>query len=299
MAASYGEGLLAQIGINGLLALSVYVILATGQLTLGNAGLMAIGAYLTAVLAVKAGVPLVLALLAAGLATGAIGVAVGFPALRFRGIYLAMATLAFGEIVRTFFLNFGPTGAEQGFYGMKGVSTAFIWAWVVAVFVAILLLERTKLWLAFRAVSDDEAAAEVTGLNTTALKVGAFGLGALIAAIGGGLFAEFSLYIEPSNFDWLTSVSLVLFVILGGSTTAWGPVFGAAVLTLLPEVLRFMADWRMAIYGGLLVLVLALRPCGLLSRGMVRSVTRGPARASSWLLGLVRAPRTSKDGVRP
>lgn len=287
---AYEEGLLAQIGILSLLALSVYVILATGQLSLGNAAFMALGAYLTGVLTVNSGLPLVVALLIAAAAAGVLGAAVGFPALRLRGIYLAMATLALGEIVRTFFLNFEPTGATRGFFGMNGVSLEFILGCLAVVLALVLLLERSSMWLQLRAVNDDEYAAEASGVSTTFAKTGAFAFGAMIAAVGGGLFAEHTLYIEPNNFGWLRSVDMVIAVILGGSTTAWGPVAGAAVLTLLPEVLRPVADWRMAVYGGLLVSMLIIRPEGLLARGMIqRSIERTrrlrPGRATGKLAG--------------
>lgn len=271
---SYEEGLLVEIGINALLGLSVYVILATGQLSLGNAAFMAVGAYLTGVLTVNSGLPLLPALLVAGLAAGALGIAIGFPALRFHGVYLAMATLAFGEIVRTFFLNFEPTGGTAGFSGMPGVETSTVLLVVAVLFGAVLALERSPVWLRFRAVSDDEDAAEVMGVRTTLVKTAAFGFGGFLAAVGGGLFAHHSLYVEPNNFDWLVSIDMVLFVILGGSLTAWGPLAGAAVLTLLPEWLRFMADWREAVFGGLLVLMLLVRPQGLLSRGMLGQIAR-------------------------
>lgn len=279
---AYEEGLLAQIGILSLLALSVYVILATGQLSLGNAAFMAVGAYLTGALTVNAALPLVVALLLAAVAAGLLGAAVGFPALRLRGIYLAMATLALGEIVRTFFLNFEPTGGTRGFFGMDGVSVEFILGCLAIVLALVLLLERSSIWLQLRAVDDDEYAAEATGVSTTLVKTGAFAFGAMIAAVGGGLFAEHTLYIEPNNFGWLRSVDMVIAVILGGSRTAWGPIAGAAVLTLLPEVLRPVADWRMAVYGGLLVVMLIVRPEGLLSRGMIRRTVERIRGRRSW-----------------
>lgn len=262
---AYAIGVLSMIGINSILALSVYVILATGQLALGNAGFMAIGAYLSSFLTVQLQIPFAISLMISAVVALIIGVLVGIPALRFRGIYLAMATLAFGEIVRTFFLNYEGTGAAQGYSGMEGVSVLEIWIWVALLFALVFVFQRSTTWLKFRAVEGDDFASEITGLNTTWIKTSAFGMGAVIAAIGGGLFAQYSFYIEPNNFGWSHSVDMVLFVIIGGSTVLWGPLAGAAILTWLPEILRPIAEWRLAVYGALLVVILLFRPQGLLA----------------------------------
>ena len=269
---TYYAGLLADVGILLLGALSVYVILATGQLSLGNAGFMGIGAYLTSYLTVNAGVPLSAALLLAAVAAGAVGVVVGFPALRLRGIYLAMATLGFGEMVRSFLLNLDAMGGSGGFHGMQHVSVAYIWSWAVAILLLVVLIERSRVWLEMRAVHDDETVAGLVGLNTTAIKVGAFGVGSAIAAIAGGLFAHQHVYIEPSNFGFERSIEFVLAVILGGSTVAPGALVGAAILVFLPEMLRFVADWRLAAFGVLLILVLLIRRQGILDRTLFRRV---------------------------
>jgi branched-chain amino acid transport system permease protein len=270
---AYVSGLVAQVGLNTILAYSVYVILATGQLSLGNAGFMAIGAYTVAFLTVDRHVGLAPALLAGGLAAGLVGViVVGFPSLRLRGIFLALATLGFGEIVRTFFVNFQPTGGAQGFSGLVGVPTRTIVLVTLAVMAFVAYLERSRLFLAFRAIRDDEDASRFFGLPATAFKVLAFGLGAFLAAVGGGLFAEFSFYIEPASFGFMVSVPMVLAVVLGGQDNLLGPPAGAVVFTLLPEVLRFLADWRYAVYGALLVAILAFRPQGLLPPLSLRRV---------------------------
>jgi branched-chain amino acid transport system permease protein len=266
----YYAGLLSDIGILLLGALSVYIILATGQLSLGNAGFMGIGAYLTSWLTVVTGLPITLALMIAAIAAGAIGVAVGFPALRLKGIYLAMATLGFGEMVRSFFLNFATMGGPEGFHGMHHVSTGYIWAWALIVLVVIMLVEASPIWLEIRAVRDDETAAGLVGLNATEIKVGAFGCGAAVAAIAGGLFAHHHVYIEPGNFSFERSIDFVLAVILGGSTVAPGALAGAAMLVILPEYLRFLADWRFAAFGALLIGMLLVRRQGLLDRALLR-----------------------------
>lgn len=274
MMSTYYAGLLADTGILVLGALSVYIILATGQLSLGNAGFMGIGAYVASWLTVEAGLPLTPALLIAAAAAGAIGVVIGFPALRLKGIYLAMATLGFGEMVRSFFLNFEPTGGSGGYSGMAHVSVGYIWAWAGGLTVLVSVLERSRFWLEIRATHDDETAASLIGLDTTATKVGAFGLGAAVAAIAGGLFAHHTVYIEPANFGFERSIDLVLAVILGGSTVAGGSLVGAGLLVALPETLRFIADWRLAAFGALLILVLLVRRQGILDREMIRAAGR-------------------------
>lgn len=270
---AYEQGLLATIGINSILGLSVYCILATGQLSLGNAGFMAVGAYVYAWLVVQTGIPMVLAMLIAAGCCLIAGLAVGIPALRFKGIYLAVGTLAFGEVVRTVALNFDAIGGTSGFSGMQGVSAGFIWVVVGIVFAGVAILQRGRWGQQAKAVRDDDYAAEVVGIDTVFVKVAAFGIGALCAGIGGALFAEYTLFIEPNNFGWLVSIDMVLFVVLGGSRSLWGPIIGAAVLTLLPEVLRPIADWRLAFYGGILVIILIVRPHGLI----------GPVRLSRFL----------------
>ena len=266
----YYAGILSDIGILVLGALSVYVILATGQLSLGNAGFMGIGAYLTSYLTVVVGLPITAALIVAALVSGLIGIAVGFPALRLKGIYLAMATLGFGEMVRSFFQNFAVMGGPEGFHGMRHVSTGYIWSWAAIVLVVIMLIEASPIWLEIRAVRDDETAAGLVGLNPTEIKVGAFGCGAAVAAIAGGLFAHHHVYIEPGNFSFERSIDFVLAVILGGSTVAPGALAGAMMLVILPEYLRFLADWRFAAFGALLIAMLLVRRQGLLDRALLR-----------------------------
>jgi branched-chain amino acid transport system permease protein len=266
---TYHAGLLADVGILLLGALSFYIILATGQLSFGNAGFMAIGAYVASYLTVELHWSVTPALFAAAAAAAIVGIVVGFPALRLKGIYLAMATLGFGEMVRSFFLVFEPTGGAAGYRGMPHVSLGYVWIWAGGILIAVMLLERSRLWLEMRAVHDDEIAAGLVGLDGTLIKVSAFGFGAAVAAVGGGLFAHHYVYIEPGNFGFERSIDFVLAVILGGSTVGAGALVGAALLVLLPEWLRFLVDWRLAAFGALLVLMLLTRRQGLLDRPLL------------------------------
>ncbi len=271
---TYYAGLLADVGILMLGALSVYVILATGQLSLGNAGFMAIGSYIASLLTVQLHWPLTLAIIASALVASAVGIVIGFPALRLKGIYLAMATLGFGEMVRSFLLSFEALGGSGGYRGMAHVWVAYIWIWATGILLVVLVLERSRLWLEMRAVHDDETAAGLIGLDTTGVKVGAFGFGAAIAAIAGALFAHHYVYIEPANFGFERSIDFVLAVILGGSTVALGALVGAALLVILPEWLRFLVDWRLAVFGALLVAILLVRRQGILDRRIFALFTR-------------------------
>lgn len=270
MLSDYHQTLLLLTGVNVLLGWSAYLPLATGQLSLGNAGFMAVGAYASSLLTLQARWPLQAALLAGAALAGVLGLLVGFPALRLHGIYLAIATLGFGEIVRTFFLNFEPTGGPMGLRGMSGTTLGMVWAWVLLCGAGLFALAHARLGLSLDAVHDDEVAAEMAGLNVTTLKVGAFGAAAALAGLGGGLYAHHILFIEPGTFNFLESITMVLFVLLGGMRTFWGTVLGAAVFTILPDLLRFLRDWRGAFFGALLVVSLILRPRGLLPRETLR-----------------------------
>lgn len=270
---TYYASLLAESGVLLLGALSVYIILATGQLSLGNGAFMGIGAYLSSWLTVTMNVPLTLALVISAVAAGVMGAIVAFPALRLKGIYLAMATVGFGEMVRSFFLNFDTMGGSGGFRGMQHVGVGYIWLWAGGILIAVMLLERSRVWLEMQAVHDDETAAGLIGLNTVVTKIGAFAAGAAVAAISGGLFAHHNVYIEPANFGFERSVEFVLAVILGGSTVAPGSLVGSLLLIFLPEFLRPIADWRLAAFGSLLVLVLLVRRQGILDRSLIRTLT--------------------------
>ena len=266
----YLEGVLALMGINVLMALSVYAIFTTDQLSLGNAGFMAIGAYTSAYLTVKSGVPIFPAVLIGALVASLSGVVIGIPALRLKGMYLVMATLGFAEVVRTFFLNFEPTGGAYGFRGPSGATLPMIWGWVLAFLLFFSLLGRSRLGRSLDAVQDNEEVASTMGLNVMLLKVGVFCLGAFIAGVAGGLYAHYMFYIESNNFNFLVSAMAVLFVILGGKNTFWGAVVGAAIFSVLPELLRFMGGWRLSLYGAVLVVMMIFRPSGIITPQMAR-----------------------------
>lgn len=285
--------------INAMLGLSIYFTLATGQLSLGNAGFMSVGAYTSALLTLKAGVPVYLAIPAGGLGACLLAAVIGIPATRLQGIYLAIATLGFGEVVRVVILNMKITNGALGLSGIPSMSV-IISNWfaalgygqgiagltlqqfsniavitLLALMVAFLVffavrLRHSRMGRAFAAIKADEHAAEVSGVNTTRYKLLAFFLGAFIAGIAGGLAAHITFYIGPKDFSYHRAVEILLFAVLGGGNVVWGPLLGSAILTTLPEILRSVAEYREMIYGGILVIMMTFRPQGLISEETIR-----------------------------
>lgn len=265
MISSYVESLLIFLGVNMLMALSVYLPTSAGLISLGQGGFMAIGAFASAMLT-RNDCPFVVALLAGGLLAALVGALVAAPAVRIRGIYLIIATLGFGEIVRVFFVNFEATGGASGMPGIHALTTL---PWVIGscVVVALVLwrLKTTPLGRAFAAIHEDEVAAEAMGIHLLVTKLIAFSGGAFIAGLAGGLFAHYALFIDPSQFGFPRSAEAFLFVVLGGSGNPLGPILGATVVTLLPELLRFAQDWRMSFFAVLLIVCAIWRPGGLVA----------------------------------
>ena len=267
--------MLIQLGINLILALSLYFPLAAGQLSLGQGGFMAIGAYAASWLTASLGWPWPVAFAVAAVIAGAVGALVGLPALRVRGIYLVLMTMAFGEIVRVFFLNFTPTGAAQGFRGMPFVTSLPLVAGL-AVVVAVLAARTagSRMGRAFAAINRDELAAEVIGIDVTRAKLTSFTVGAVVAGLAGALWAHYVQFIEPEEFGFARSVMPFTFVVVGGLETFWGALAGATVLTLLPEWLRFLKEWRLAFFGLAMLAVMIVRPQGLIDHRLVEAVRR-------------------------
>jgi branched-chain amino acid transport system permease protein len=265
--------ILYDIGINIILAVSLNLINGyTGQFSLGHAGFMAVGAYTAAVItnqfgdlnAFAAGALFLGALLAGGLLAAVTGLLVGLPTLRLRGDYLAIVTLGFGEIIRVVFQNMEKVGAARGYSVMHGY-TSFFWTFsmaAVTIYVVTALVHSTY-GRGFIAVRDDEVAAEAMGINTTKYKVTAFVVGAFFAGIAGGLYAHSKQFITPGGFNFMESIAIVVMVILGGMGNTPGVILAAVLLTVLPEVLRPVAQYRMIIYSLLLIVLMLTRPQGL------------------------------------
>jgi branched-chain amino acid transport system permease protein len=287
-------GLIQIIGVHTLLGLSAYCVLLTGQVSLAQASFFAIGAYVAGMLTVLAQWPLIPALLAAAIVAGAVACAVGFPALRVKGLMLVVATAAFGEAVRLFFFNFnyqlergevriGPHGGE-GFRQIRyfpehGWSTLdvmlFIWAAVIGVMLALWWMDRSRAGAVLRAVGEDELAAQSSGINITAVKVSAMTVGGVIAGLGGGLFAHYTTHIEHIQFGVVLATFAIAYPILGGLSNVFGTLIAVIFIQgFLIEGLRFMGDWRNLLFGGLIVLAMNVRPRGLLDAGAIIALKR-------------------------
>ena len=271
------------IGINIVLAVSLNLVNGfTGQFSIGHAGFMAVGAYTSAMFTLKIGQPLaaswhflpgpvaeglalLMALVAGGLLAAVAGWIVGLPSLRLRGDYLAIVTLGFGEIIRVLILNIDAIGAARGLPGIPQYST-FFWVFGTAVLVIVVArrIATSTHGRALFASRDDEVAAEALGVDTTRYKVLAFVLGAFFAGVAGGLFAHFLSYLNPSSFTFIKSIEVIAMVVLGGMGSISGSVLAAILLTLLPEVLRPVKDFRLVIYSLMLIILMITRPQGLL-----------------------------------
>jgi branched-chain amino acid transport system permease protein len=258
-------------GINAMMALGLYLPLSAGQLSLAQGGFMAIGAYASAVLTVKFSVPFVLALLAGACCASLVGIAVGFPALRIRGIYLLLMTLGFNEIIRVFFLNFKYTGGVGGFGGILPLTNIYnLYGVLILLVIFFYRLQNSHLGRILRTIGQDQDAAESRGIPLTRMKTLAFGGGAFIAGLAGGFYAHFVMFIESENFGFFTSLEAMIFVLLGGSRIYVGPILGAYTVTVFPEIFRFVQTFRYEIFGSLLVIMMILRPKGILDEEIIR-----------------------------
>ena len=278
-------GLAQVIGVHSLLGLSAWSLLHTGQVSLAQGGFFAIGAYGAGIVTTMFGLPLWLALACGALVAALVAVAVGFPALRVKGLMLVVATTAFAEIVRLVFFNFtwrvqtplGPVGPDGGLgfggiryfpsHGWAGWQVLLlIWALVALVMAALWWLDHTRIGTLWRAVGEDEVAAQSAGINLTAAKVSAFGIGGAIAGMAGGLFAHTTTHIEHGNFTIRLATFAIAYPILGGLKSLAGTVIAVVFIQgFLIEGLRFLGDWRSLLFGALILLVMLVRPAGVLT----------------------------------
>jgi branched-chain amino acid transport system permease protein len=285
---SYKLRILNLCAIYTILGLSMNLINGfTGLFSLGHAGFMAVGAYTTGLLTMtlaskqqnffmtplispldKIVLPFFVALLLGGILSAVVGYLIGAPALKLKGDYLAIATLGFGEIIRVIFTN--TQSITNGALGLKGIppATNLYWSFGIAILtiVFMILLIKSSYGRAFKAIREDEIAAESMGINTTVAKISAFIIAAFFAGIAGGLYAHFLMFIDPKSFDWLKSFEIVTFVVAGGMGSLTGSILSASVLTLLPEVLRLFgfSKYRMLLYAILLLVLMLFRPQGLM-----------------------------------
>jgi len=271
-------------GINIMLAVSLNLINGfTGQFSIGHAGFMAIGGYSSAAFTYYLGggliesvssvvmfgwlaksIIFVFALLLGGTLAAVAGLIVGIPSLRLKGDYLAIATLGFGEIIRVIILNIDAVGAARGFADIPGYTNLF---WVLFFMLLTIVVVRNLMdsshGRAFLSVREDEVAAEAMGINTTYYKVNAFVIGAFFAGIAGGLFGHYLMYLHTNSFTFMKSIEVVIMVVLGGMGSITGSILAAIIMTVLPEFLRILKDYRMVIYSFTVIVLMLTRPQGI------------------------------------
>ncbi|HUN99280.1 MAG TPA: branched-chain amino acid ABC transporter permease [Bradyrhizobium sp.] len=266
---AYGISLVSIAGINVILAVSLNIISGfCGQISLGHAAFFGAGAYAAALTMVAtANVPL--ALFAALIVGCALGIVVGFASLRVRSDFLAVTTIGVNFLFVGFVRKQGWLGGEMGISGIPasglGAAGNAIMIVVLACMTIAFSLHMSRSWMgfAFRAVGEDESAAATLGINAGAYKLAAFGIGTALAGLAGALYTFFTQFITVDSFDFVFSVMLMAMVVIGGIGSTWGVVVAAVGLTLLPEAIRFVNDYRLLVFGGLLVLVIRLVPGGL------------------------------------
>ena len=258
------------IGINALLALSLNVTLSAGMLSLGNAAFAAVGGYTAGILSLHFKLPYGASLAGGACAAGLVGLVIGLPVLRLRGVFLAMATLAFGEVVRLAAVNLDITGGAEGLTGIPNITTTWmIYLVLAAAAYFIAILRRSRLGWGLVSMREDETAASSLGIPITYYKAVAFVIGAMLAGLAGGMYAHLNYLITPRDYSFFVAVDLLIYNIVGGTNVWYGPILGAAMLTALPEVLRGLGvtagPIRMGINGLILLLVILFLPNGLAS----------------------------------
>lgn len=265
------------VGISLIAALGLHLITGiTGQFSFGHAAFVSVGAYASALVTIHLHLPFFLSMLAGGLAAALCGVLLGFPSLRLTGDYLGITTLGFGEIVRVVFINMKITGGASGLIGIPRETNIFlVYAVVVLTIWGMYRIQNSRFGRALTAIREDQIAAETMGINPLLYKLKAFAIGTFVAGISGSLFAHMMQYLNPADFGFARSFEYLNFVVLGGLGSIPGTILGTAILSLAPEFLRFVKEYRMLIYGALMVTMMIFRPYGLLGGVDILRVLRG------------------------
>lgn len=267
-----------------------------GQISLGQAGFFAIGAYGTAVLSKNFHIPFLGAVVLAALLAGLIGVLVGYTALRLKGHYLAMATLAFGLIVYGLLLEIDYTGSTSGILGIPPIAIFdfkittpreiywFAWFVVAAVYLISLSLLSSRVGRALTAIREDEVAASTMGIDVARFKIQVFAIAACYAGVAGGIYAAYMGIINPFSFNVELSITLLIMIVVGGLGSVPGSILGVAILEILPEFAREWENFRLTGYGLLVVVLIIFAPKGLAGfiaslPGWLGRFKPGPARS--------------------
>jgi branched-chain amino acid transport system permease protein len=301
---SYWFTVAALAGINVILAYSVYASFMSGQISLGQVAFFGIGAYIGASLTVLGGFDLLTAMALAGTAAALLSLGLGIPTLRLKGYHFTIATVAFAEAVRVVLHNVrygrardsslagdqwlgpdGPTGFRHISYLKdkditSGEFALMVWLIVLLVIGVFFVVERSRIARVLRTIEEDEVIARAIGIPVARYKVVAFAFGGLLAGMAGALHAHLLTFISGSDFIIHASTIALAFVVIGGGQTMWGPLIGATIFTVLPESLRPIKDFRIEMFGLLIIMVMLFRPTGIISAAMVR---RWSARIAGWM----------------
>lgn len=258
---NYWLGIIMIAGINIILASSLN--LATGylgQLTLGHAGFMSVGAYVSALCSIHLELPFIASLLMGAIIAAIIGVIIGIPTLRLKGDYLCIITLAFNEIIRVIMVNLSITNGSKGLVGIpRSTNFAIVFFSAAVTVFVIYSIVKSRHGRAIISIREDETASELSGIPTTYYKILAFAISAFFAGLAGGLYAHYITVISPKVFDYNKSVEILVIVVLGGMGNWKGSIIAAIVMTILPEYLRAFSQYRMLLYAAILIIAMILK----------------------------------------
>lgn len=287
------EAVLQFMLVSAILGLSIYLTLYTGMFSLANAGFMAIGAYVGVIVTQELGQPLGVGLMAGMVVAGVLALPIGLPVLRLSDIYLAIATIGFGEVVRIIALNFDDIVGSimtliegervrfallNGARGIKNIpkltETWMLIFFLVLVVFFIIRLHRSRFGRAMAAIRQDPSAAANMGINVVYVKNVVFILSAILAAAAGVFNGHLTRIVTPSAFDFNKTVDILAYAVLGGTSTWVGPIVGGMALTAMPEVLRFLKEYRGVFNGLVLLLVIVYLPGGIINPAGWRAVWR-------------------------
>ncbi len=269
----YASGIVAILCINLIFAYGVYVTAAAGQLNLGGAGYQAIGAYAAAVLSTQGWTPGWGTIPAAMIISALVGFLIAFPVLRTRGVYMVLATFAFAQVVSGVLLRTSLFGGAIGMVVPDYLPLSVLILAAVLTTLFVFFLMASRFGLAIRAIHDDEAVATIMGVDVRGMQVTVFTIGGALAGLSGALYAHYFSFVEAQYFNPNLSIFVLLFVLIGGTQTAWGPLAGSLFFTLIPEALRIGGSWRFVVFGVAIVLMMAIRPEGMITRTLIARIS--------------------------
>ncbi|MAM78587.1 MAG: branched-chain amino acid ABC transporter permease [Alphaproteobacteria bacterium] len=269
----YLEGIIAILCINLIFAYGVFLTAASGQLNLGGGGFQALGAYIAGVCSNSLEVPIFVSVIAGIIGAGVVGFLLSFPVLRTKGVYMVLATFAFALVVSGIILNSDFLGGATGMSVPAYLPVNGLIFSAIGVVMLVFWIMASRIGLAMRSIHDDDLVSEIMGINVRGFQVFAFTLGGALAGFSGALYAHHYSFIEAQYFSALLSIFVLLYVLIGGTQTAWGPLIGASFFTLIPELLRVGdTEWRYVIFGVLIVFMMIFRPEGIVTRTLVHRI---------------------------